>query len=205
MFNGLFKKRIKGGYASQKGNSSLDLSLDKNFDQKDSIPFELISLIGFITENNTSSINASQSTLRISGLIVYNYEKGTRKCESTIEKVSINQLRKWETPVITCISWNLYLSIQSKTLFQKLHQTAICSSCQYAIDIISGWTANALQLHKNSNQVISLKLRGMVFTVFTKDNIDKNSKEATKHFYGTNICAFQTMKSVDDGIARRSS
>ena len=47
----------------------------------------------------------------------------------------------------------------------------------------------------------------MVFTVFTKDNIDKNSKsnEATKHFHGPNICAFRTMKSLDDGIARRSS
>ena len=44
----------------------------------------------------------------------------------------------------------------------------------------------------------------MVFTVFKKDNIDKNSKEATKHFYDTNICAFQTMKSVGDGIARSS-
>ena len=46
----------------------------------------------------------------------------------------------------------------------------------------------------------------MDFTVFTKDNIDKNSKsnEATKHFHGPSICAFQTMKSVDDGIARRS-
>ena len=44
-------------------------------------------------------------------------------------------------------------------------------------------------------------------TVLTKDNIDKNSKsnEATKHFHGPSICAFQTMKSVDDGIARRSS
>ena len=47
----------------------------------------------------------------------------------------------------------------------------------------------------------------MAFTVFTKDNIDKSSKsnEATKHFHGTSICTFQTMKSVDDGIARRSS
>ena len=46
----------------------------------------------------------------------------------------------------------------------------------------------------------------MVFTVY-KDNIDKNSKsnEATKHFHGTSIGAFQIMKSVDDGIARRSS
>ena len=44
----------------------------------------------------------------------------------------------------------------------------------------------------------------MVYTFFSKDNIDKNSKsnEATKHFHGTSIFAVQTMKWVDDGIAR---
>ena len=36
-----------------------DLSLGKHFDQIDSIPSELISLIGLITENNSSSRNAS--------------------------------------------------------------------------------------------------------------------------------------------------
>ena len=62
-------------------------------------------------------------------------------------------------------------------------------------------------MYKNSDQVSLLKLRGMVFTVFTKDNIDKNSKsnEAIKHFHGTSICAFQAMKSVGEGIARHSS
>ena len=46
----------------------------------------------------------------------------------------------------------------------------------------------------------------MDFTVFTKDNIDKNSKpnEATKHFHGISICVFQIRKSVDGEIARRS-
>ena len=178
----------------RKAISSLDLSLDKHFDQIDSIPSELISLIGLITENNSSSRNASQSTLKITGLIVYNYKKETHKRESTVDKVSINQLRKRETPVITCITLKLYSSIRSKTPLQK---------------IISDWAANALQVYKNSNQVISLKLRGTVFTVFTKDNTDKTSKskEATKHFHGTSICAcaFQTMKSVDDGIVRRFS
>ena len=108
--------------------------------------------------------------------------------------MSINQLRKRETPVITYITLKLYSFIRSKTPLQK---------------IISDWAANALQVYKNSNQVIPLKLRGTVFTVFTKDNTDKNSKskEATKHFHGTSIyaCAFQTMKSVDDGIVRRFS
>ena len=101
----------------------------------------------------------------------------------------------------------LYSTIRSKTLLQKLHQIGICSSYQHVIDIISDWAASALQVYKNSNQVIPLKLRGMDFTIFTKDNIDKNSKsnEATKHFHGPNICAFRTMKSLDDGIARRSS
>ena len=101
----------------------------------------------------------------------------------------------------------LYSSIRSKTLLQKLHQIGICSSYQHVIDIIFDWATNALQLYKNSNQAIPLKLREMVFTVFTKANIDKNSKsnEATKHFPDTSICSFQTMTSVDDRIARRSS
>ena len=186
---------------------SLDLSLHKHFDQINSIPSELISLIGLTTENNSSSRNASQSTLTIAGLIVYNYKKGTHKRESIVDKVSINQLRKRETPVITYISLKLYSSIRSKTLLQKLHQIGICSSYQHVIDIISDWAANALQVYKNSNQVIPLKLRGMALTGFTKDSIDKNikSNEATKHFHGTVICAFQTMKSVDAGIPRRSS
>ena len=35
----------------RKGISSFDLSLDKNFDLIDSIHYELISLVGLITEN----------------------------------------------------------------------------------------------------------------------------------------------------------
>ena len=87
---------------------SLDLSLDKHFDQMVSIPFELISWIGLLTENNSLSRNASQSTLTITRLIVYNYKKERHKHESTVDKVAINQLRKWETPVITYIPLKLY-------------------------------------------------------------------------------------------------
>ena len=36
---------------------AVHLSLDKHIDQIDSIPSELISLIGLITENNSSSRN----------------------------------------------------------------------------------------------------------------------------------------------------
>ena len=121
--------------------------------------------------------------------------------------MSINQLRKRETTVITYISLKLYSSIRSKTLLQKLHQIGICSSYQHVIDIISDWAVNALQVYKNNNQVIPLRLWVMVLTVFTKDNIDINSKsnKTTRHFHGTSIRSFQIMKSVDDGIERRSS
>ena len=102
----------------RKAISSLDLSLDKHFDQIDSIPSELISLIGLVTENNSSSRTASQSTLTIAGLIVYNYKKETLKHKSTVNKVPINHLRKRETPVITYISLKLYSSIRSKMLLQ---------------------------------------------------------------------------------------
>ena len=55
---GLFKNARKMVTPIRKAISSLDLSLDKHFDQIDSVPSKLISLIGLITENNSSSRNA---------------------------------------------------------------------------------------------------------------------------------------------------
>ena len=140
-------------------------------------------------------------------LIVYNYKKGTQKRDSTVKKVSINQLRKRETPAITYIALKLYPRLWRKALLKEFGQIGICSSYHHVADVISDWAANALQIYKDRNQVIPLKLRGMVFTVFTKSSIDKKSKsmEATKYFHDWSICAFQPMKSADDGIARRYS
>ena len=137
-----------------------------------------------ITESNSSYRNAPQSTLTIAEFIVYSYKNGTYKREYTVKKVSVNKLKKRETPVITYISMKLYLPIWSKMLLQRLNQTGICFSYHLVIDIISDWATNDLQVYKNSNQVIPLKLRRMVLTVFTKDKIGKSSKsnKATKHF-----------------------
>ena len=195
---GLFKNAKRVVMPIRKAISSLDLTLDRHFDQIDSITSDLISMIGLITENNSSSRNGSQSTLTIARLIVYNYKKGTHIRKSTVEKVSVNQLRKWETPVITYISLTLYLSIRSETLPQRRHQIGICSSHHHVIDIISDQAADALQVYENSNQFIPFKLRGIIFTVFTKDSINKPISLAQAH-------AFQSMKPVDEGIARRYS
>ena len=77
-----FKNARKVVTPIKNASSSLDLSLDKHFDQIDFIPSELISLVGLITENNSSSRNASQSMLTIAGLIVYNYKKGPIKVKA---------------------------------------------------------------------------------------------------------------------------
>ena len=106
-----FKNARKVVTPIRKAISSLDLRLDKHFDQIDSIPSELISLIGLITENNSSSRDASQSTLTIAGLIVYNYKEGTHKRERIVDKVSVNQLRKQETPVLTYILEVVFLKL----------------------------------------------------------------------------------------------
>ena len=82
---GLFKNSRKVVTPIRKAISSLDLILHRHFDQLDSLPSELISLIGLITENNSSSRNASPSILTIAGLIVYNYKKRTHKRKSTVE------------------------------------------------------------------------------------------------------------------------
>ena len=65
----------------RKAISSLDLNLDKHFDQTDSIPSELISLIGLITENNSSSRNASQSTLTILKKGPINVKAQSKRCQ----------------------------------------------------------------------------------------------------------------------------
>ena len=173
---GLFKNARNVVTPIRKAISSLDLIIHRHFDQTDSLPSELISLIGLIIENNSSSRNESPSILTIAGLIVYNYKKRTHKRKSTVEEVSVNQLRKWETPVITYISLMLYSPIRSKTLLQRLHQIGICSSHCHVTDIISDQAANALQVYENSNRFIPLKLRRMVFTDFRKDSINKISK-----------------------------
>ena len=111
-------------------------------------------------------------------MIVYNYKKGTQVHEKPHESVSINQLPKRETPIITYMSLKLYSSISSKSLLHRLHQIGICSSYNRVIELLSGWAENALNVFKANDQVIHLKLRSgvfTVFTVFTKGNKDKNS------------------------------
>ena len=56
----------------------------------------------------------------------------------------------------------LYLPIRSKTQLQRLHQIVFVPPTRY------NWAANALQVNKDSNQVIPLKLQGVVFTVSKK-------------------------------------
>ena len=63
---------------SKKIRSQIDntnLCFDDDFKQSNDIPDELISLIGSIIENNSSTENVSQSTLTISSMIMYNYKK----------------------------------------------------------------------------------------------------------------------------------
>ena len=55
-----FKNARKVVTLIRKAFSNLDLTVYKHIDQIDSIPFEVISVIGLITENNSSSRDASQ-------------------------------------------------------------------------------------------------------------------------------------------------
>ena len=100
----------------RKAISSLDQSLDNHFDQIDFVPSGMISLIGLITEKSCSSKNAPQSTLTSAGLIAYDNKKEADKRESMVEKVSMTQLTKGQTPVTTFMSLSLYSSTRSKPL-----------------------------------------------------------------------------------------
>ena len=69
------------------------------------------------------------------------------------------------------ISLKLYSFIWRKTLLQRLYHIGFCCFYHHLIDIVYVWAGNALQVHKANKQIILLKLQGMVFTVFTKENI----------------------------------
>ena len=71
--------------------------------------------MGLITENNSSYRNMSQSKLTNKGLSVY--KKMTHKRQSTVVKMSINQLRKQKIPVITYVFLKLY-SFEVKRCFK---------------------------------------------------------------------------------------
>ena len=182
-----------------------NLKFDVTFDQVNSVQQELISLVGMLIEDNCSPKNASQSILSVAQMIVYNFKKSTRKEKETCDQnISKNQLTKYETPVVSYISLKLYSSVRSKHLVQKLHEIGICVSYDRVVQLLTGWANTALQVYNEDNKVIPLNLRKFVFTVFTKDNIDKNSSSntSTKHFHGTSICAFQCLKYPDDGVQR---
>ena len=182
-----------------------NLKFDVTFDQVNSVPQELISLVGMLIEDNCSPKNASHSILSVAQMIVYNFKKSTRKEKETCDQnISKNQLTKYETPVVSYISLKLYSSVRSKHLVQKLHEIGICVSYNRVVQLLTGWANTALQVYNEDNKVIPLNLRKFVFTVFTKDNIGKNSSSntSTKHFHGTSICAFQCLKYPDDGVQR---
>ena len=54
------------------------LKFDLTFDEAESVPQELISLIGMLIEDNCSPLNPSQSTLTVAQTIVYNFRKAKR-------------------------------------------------------------------------------------------------------------------------------
>ena len=56
-------------------------------------------------------------------------------------------------------------------LLQGRNQIGFSCFYYHLIDIISDWAGNSLQVYKESNQVILLKLQGMVFTGFTRENV----------------------------------
>ena len=127
---------------SKKIRSQIDntnLCFDDDFKQSNDIPDELISLIGSIIENNSSTENVSQSTLTISSMIMYNYKKKSKPPDvsSNEHRLASHQLINHETPIVSYISLKLYSSVRSKTLLQKLHSLGICVSYSRVIELVT--------------------------------------------------------------------
>ena len=107
--------------------ADVNLKFDKKFAQTNFIPPALISLIGLLIENNSSSATPSQSTMTIARMIVYNFKKNTRKNEIAVKNPAMGHRIKRETPIVSYVSLRLYCSIRSKNLLQRLVRPIIVS------------------------------------------------------------------------------
>ena len=114
--------------------------VDGNFNQIDSVPPELLSLMSLLIEDNASHTNPSQATLTLSQIAVYNFESKKSVIKQTDESHSIINQRKScirERPVITYTTLILYSTVRSKYLVDHLHNIGICCSYKRVLGILS--------------------------------------------------------------------
>ena len=90
----------------RKGISSLDLTLDKNFDLIDSIHYELISLIGLITENNSLFRNGSQSRLTIGRLFKFRKQEMPSRQQTSAKKDSERYSMFGSNHILVTLRWD---------------------------------------------------------------------------------------------------
>ena len=200
----LIRHRIEESFSTSPAKSTSDLK----FDQATSIPPELLSLISQITEDREleKESKLSQSCLSICQIIMYNFKSRRYKYkDSVVETIPASHQRaERENPALQYISFKLYATVRSSTLIKFMNMMGICLPYHRVLQQITLWSKKVLLFYQSEGMVLPPNLRKGVFTIFTKDNIDCNSSSntSTKHTHSTSLCAFQCLKSVDDGIKR---
>ena len=129
------------------------------------------------------ALDVYNSFLSKEGVFVREYNI-TRFGELILHHTNHFEIHKNSHNVNVFILKNQYVKANAPTFSFDESMKFLRDARKVVIGLLSGWASTALQFYRDNDQVIPLKLRRGVFTVFTKDNIDQNSSsnQATNTF-----------------------
>ena len=140
------------------------------------VPIELLTLISVLIDGvDISNKTFSQSAVTCSQQIMYNFQKNKRK--KTVQ--STRHFKYRETPVVCNFKVKIFSILKSKSLTEHLFMLGICIPYSRILDITKDIADHILQQYKRDKVFLPKMLRGLLFTIIAKDNVDLNSSSST--------------------------
>ena len=165
-----------------------DLSYNR---QKQSIPIQLLHLLGLILEGSKNYDTVTDSTegiaLNLAQLVRFNAVK--RKRSST----NVRRSKSNEPPFPVQVGLSLHARTREKSVIEFLSERGLCIGYDRVLEIEDTITAQVCKFYNDEKIVCPPSLYSGEFTVAAIDNIDHNptSSTAQQSFHGTSISIFQ--------------
>ena len=162
-------------------------------------------LMTLLCYNHPRHSDISLELATINDMIVFNTKqtsKPSRESQSTDVRRHQRNTEGFTNHYLTV---QLYSVVRSRNLLQILFKHGITLSYDRTLAFIDELSDSVKELYvRSGDKVLPSKLRKGIFTVFTDDNIDKNSSStsATRHFHGTAVSILQFPTLLETGEVR---
>ena len=159
--------------------------------QKESVPIQLLHLLGLILEGVKNYDTVTDSTegiaLNLSQLVHFNAVK-TKRSSANVRRSKVN-----EPPFPVQVGLSLHAQTREKSVIEFLSKRGLCIAYERILDIEDNITAQVCKYYEDENIVCPPSMVPGEFTVGAIDNIDHNPSSSTAHqsFHGTSISIFQ--------------